>query len=90
MNTDINNAVQTYFEKLDIDPIDFVYDRLKNRFISKDSFKFSIDDYSDYFIVIKVTNTVGTVILGMSDGVKFSPLELLGQIWFDGSTWIAV
>lgn len=90
MNTNINEAVKPFFTKLNIDPINFNYDNVKNQFISKESFSYDDNDPEAYFVVIRISNTIGTVVIGTSDGIRFVETEILGQIMFDGKNWITV
>ena len=87
MNTNINEVMKPYFNQLGIDPIEFNYDEAKKQFISKESFSYDDDDPEAYYIVVKLTNTVGTVIIGTSDGIRFSEADILGQIVFNGKDW---
>lgn len=87
MNTNINNAMKRFFDELDIDPIEFDYYESKKKFISREAFTYN-DDPQAYYIVVKITNnTVGTVLLGTSDGIKFTEVNMLGQILFNGTEW---
>ena len=87
MNTNINEVMKQYFNQLGIDPIEFNYDEAKKQFISKESFSYDDDDPEAYYIVVKLTNTVGTVIIGTSDGIRFNEADILGQITFNGKDW---
>lgn len=87
MNTNINEVMKQYFNQLGIDPIEFNYDEAKKQFISKESFSYDDDDPEAYYIVVKLTNTVGTVIIGTSDGIRFNEADILGQIVFNGKDW---
>ena len=87
MNTNINEVMKPYFDQLGIDPIEFNYDEAKKQFISKESFSYDDDDPEAYYIVVKLTNTVGTVVIGTSDGIRFNEVDVLGQIVFNGKDW---
>lgn len=90
MNTNINEAVKPFFTKLNIDPIEFNYDDNKKQFISKESFSYDDTDPEAYYIIIRVSNTIGTVVIGTSDGIRFAETEILGQIMFNGKNWVNV
>lgn len=87
MNTNIGEAIKPFFDQLGIDPIDFNYDEAKKQFVSKESFSYDDDDPEAYYVVIKLTNTVGTVVIGTSDGIRFNEVDILGQIVFNGKDW---
>lgn len=87
MNTNINEVMKHYFDQLGIDPIEFNYDETKKQFVSKESFSYDDDDPEAYYIVVKLTNTVGTVVIGTSDGIRFNEVDILGQIAFNGKDW---
>ena len=38
-------------------------------------------------MVVKIFGSVGTVIIGSSDGINFTEFETLGQIVFNGEKW---
>lgn len=86
-NININEVIKQYFDQLGIDPIDFNYDEAKKQFVSKESFSYDDDDPEAYYIVVKLTNTVGTVVIGTSDGIRFNEVDVLGQIVFNGKDW---
>lgn len=88
INTNVIEAMKPYFDELGIDPIEFNYIVDKNRFISKKSFQNENDDPEAYYIVIKINDNIGTVVTGVSDGIKFDEVDVLGQIGFDGQNWI--
>ncbi len=90
MNTNINEAMKPYFDQLGIDPIEFDYDDTKKKFISKDSFVYDVNDPEAYFIVVKISGNIGTVIIGTSDGVRFIEDEILGLIQYEGDHWITI
>lgn len=87
MNTNIGEAIKPFFDQLGIDPIDFNYDEAKKQFVSKESFSYDDDDPEAYYVVVKLTNTVGTVVIGTSDGIRFNEVDILGQIVFNGKDW---
>lgn len=87
MNTNINEVMKPYFDRLGIDPIEFNYDEAKKQFVSKESFSYDDDDPEAYYVVVKLTNTVGTVVIGTSDGIRFNEVDTLGQIVFNGKDW---
>lgn len=87
MNTNIGEAIKPFFDQLGIDPIDFNYDEAKKQFVSKESFSYDDDDPEAYYVVIKLTNTVGTVVIGTSDGIRFNEVDILGQIVFNSKDW---
>lgn len=87
MNTNISEAIKPFFDQLGIDPIDFNYDEAKKQFVSKESFSYDDDDPEAYYVVVKLTNTVGTVVIGTSDGIRFNEVDILGQIVFNGKDW---
>lgn len=90
MSTNINEAMKHYFDQLSIDPIEFKYDEAKKRFISKESFIYDINDPEQYFIVVKISGNIGTVVVGTSDGVRFVEAEVLGQIQYEGDHWAII
>ena len=85
MNTNINDAMKPIFDRLDLDPVEFKYYEQSSKFISN-PFHYTEDE--QYNIVIEVVNNIGTIFLGTSDGVKFTEIELLGRIKFDGNNWV--
>ena len=90
MNTNINEVMNQYFDQLNIDPIEFEYDEARKKFISKESFIYDINDPEQYFIVVKISGNIGTVVVGTSDGVRFVEADVLGQIQFEGDHWINI
>ena len=87
INTNINEAVKPFFDKLDLDPIDFEYNVNKQRFITKKSFTYDDNDPEAYYMIVKIFGSVGTVVIGSSDGINFTEFETLGQIVFNGEKW---
>lgn len=87
MNTNINDVMKLYFDQLNIDPIEFDYDATRKKFISKESFIYDLNDPEPYFIIVKISGNIGTVVIGTSDGVKFIETDVLGQIQFENDHW---
>ena len=79
MNT-IDEMMIPIFEELNLDPIEFVFDERRNKYVTKEAFQYDYDDPEAYYIVIKVFNNIGTAVLGTSDGLRFYETEYLGQI----------
>lgn len=86
--SNFKEVITQFFEELNIDPMEFTYNEKTKKFISNESFSYSDDDPESYFMVIKMINNIGNVMIGTSDGIKFSERELLGQIMYDNNTWI--
>lgn len=85
--TNFDVAMQPFFEKLNIDPMEFVYDEETNSFISQASFINDDNDPMEYVIVVKLYKNCGNVCIGYSDGVKFYETAMLGQIMFENNKW---
>lgn len=84
-----NKAMVIFFDKLNIDPIEFkIYN--KEKLISKKPFIYDDNDSDDYYIVVKIYNNIGTVSIGISNGPKFIECEVLGQIEFRDNKWVNV
>lgn len=86
----LNEAMQLFFDELNIDPIEFNYIEDQNLYISKNSFSYDDSELMEYYIVIKVFNNIGTVSIGQSDGITYNEYKTLGQIMYDGSKWINI
>ncbi len=84
----LDDAVKPFFKQLNIDPIEFIYDEKTNRYISKESFSYDDNDPEAYYVVIKMNNNCGTVVIGTSDGIKFNEREFLGQITYNKGKWL--
>ena len=83
-----NEVMKTYFNQLGLDPIEFTFNDKTNKYITVESFQYDENDLEAYYIVVKMINNVGNVMLGTSDGLKFHEHELLGQIMNHNGTWI--
>lgn len=90
MKNDITEVMKPIFDSLNIDPIEFDYIESKNQFVTKESFEYSEDDPEAYYIVVKLYENTGTILLGTSDGVKFYEQKILGQISYDNDKWTIV
>lgn len=85
--TNLKEAVKPFFDKLGIDEMDFNYNEKTGKFVSTEAFSYDDDDPLPYFVVIRVYNNAGTVVIGTSDGLKFAETEVLGQIYFENGKW---
>lgn len=84
----LNEVMKPFFDQLHIDPIEFNYNEKLNKYITKESFQYDNNDPESYYLVIKMTNKCGNVILGTSDGISFENKKLLGQIMYIKDHWI--
>ena len=57
---------------------------------SKESFQNSSDNPEAYYVVIKINNNIGTVVIGTSDGIRFDETDVLGQIMLVGQWWVSI
>lgn len=80
----LNEVMKPFFDELNIDPIEFNYNN--NEYISKESFSLD-ENEEDFYMVIKLYNNIGTVIIGQTDGIRFFKDRTLGQIVYNGSGW---
>lgn len=79
-STNIKEVLKPFFTRLGIDPIDFAFNEATNEFVSKNSFSDADDSPEAYYIVVKLENDIGTVNIGISDGLGFDITETLGEI----------
>jgi len=85
----LKEALKPFFDKLEVNNLDFNFDEETSSFVSTDTFGY--EDYElEHYMVIKVINNAGTIFVGTSDGIEFFPTDTLGQIGFDGSKWFRV
>ena len=86
MNTkNFAETMKIFTDRLGVTVVDFEFKN--DRFISTDTIVLDEDDPMEYLIVVKVINNVGTVVIGYSDGIKFTETETLGQIICENDTW---
>lgn len=82
----LTEALTPFFEKLKIYPVTFTYAEKTKRYISE-PIVVDEDDPSEYFIVIKMFNSVGNVSFGYADGNSFKEIEFLGQVEEKDGSW---
>ena len=87
--THFEEALKPFFDKLNIDPISFDYYNTINKFVSSQPF-FEEDEKDEYYIVIKLINNTGTIVVGTTDGIRFYETEMLGQIVYDNDQWVSL
>lgn len=87
MDTNFNEIMQYFFNKLEINEIPFEYNEKLNYLMTKETFPY--DDLFEYYLVVKLNaaHTCGTVVIGFSDGVKFYETQTLGQILYENGKW---
>lgn len=85
-----NEVMTTFFNQLGIDPIEFNYNEKTKKYITTESFTNEDDDPEAYYMVVKMNENIGTVVIGTSDGIKFSETEMLGQIRNDNGVWVTL
>lgn len=83
-----NDVMKLYFDQLEIDPIEFIYNEKTNKYITSKSFQNNEDDPEAYYLVVRMINNVGNVLIGTSDGINFTEIEMLGQIMIQDDRWI--
>lgn len=84
-NTNFNEAMSYFFDMLEINELDFEYNKRLHYLISKEAFPY--DDEQDYYLVVKLNGNTGTVVIGFSDGIKFYETQTLGQISLENGKW---
>ena len=83
----VKEVLAPVFEKLNIKPFDFTYDEELNYYISDETFKIT-DDPEEYFIVVKMSENAGDVVIGSSDGLEFFEYRKVGSIALENDQWI--
>ena len=88
MNTNnLNIALKPFFDELNIDELEMGYNEKLNRFMSKTSFMLYEDDDLEYFMVVNIFNTAGSVFIGYTDGINFYKTKTLGQVFYKDDHW---